>query len=506
MTDFVQLIGIEKRFGGIAALKSVDFTVKSGEVHALIGENGAGKSTLMGVLSGNVIPTAGTISVEGCVRRFSTPGDAIAAGIAMIHQELVLAPDLTVAENIFMNRMPRLIDWAKLRRDAAQILDRLGFEIDPGATIGDLPLAQRQIVEIAKALSLNARLIIFDEPTAVLGPSDARRLLNLIRSLRSEGVAIVYISHRLDEVADIADRVTVLNDGSLIATRAAKDVTIEEMVRLMVGRPISALFGEKRTSPFGAEIFRVESLTAGPLVQDLSFGVRAGEIVGLGGLIGSGRTETARAIFSADKRESGRIFIDGSQVKIRDPRDAVKAGIGLVPEDRRGQGVVIDASIRINTTMTSLRRFSPAGIIKRTFERRFVGEKIAALKVKSADIDAPVQSLSGGNQQKVVIGKWVDVASKVIILDEPTRGVDVGAKSEIYAIIRRLADEGRAVLLISSDHQELFGLCDRVLVMGRGRIRSELLPDEFDEERLLSASLAIEPVQTTVRTDQNPAG
>ena len=413
----------------------------------------------MGILSGRLSLDTGEVAVQGKPAHFGGTRDAIRAGIAMIHQELMLVPDLTVAENIFLSRLPRTIAWRELHRRAAQAISRLGFDFDTSQLAGELSVAQQQIVEVAKALSLNARVLIFDEPTAALGNRDARRLLDIIRGLRSEGVGVVYISHRLDEVLDIADRITVMFDK----------------------RPPKTL---------GREVLKVSHLRAGRLVNDVSFSVAAGEIVGLGGLVGSGRTETARAIFGADRLQSGAVSVDGRELRIRSPADAVAAGIGLVPEDRKNQGLVVASSIRSNMTMASLKRFCRFTVIRRGKELQKVEKNANDLRIKMGDPEAPVNSLSGGNQQKVVIAKWLDVAAKVMLLDEPTRGVDVGAKEGINALVRELAGRGRAVLVISSEHQELFSLCDRVLVMGGGQIRAELKPEDYSEERLIASSLS----------------
>ena len=490
MTELVNLKSISKSFGGIHALKSVNFAVQQGEVHALLGENGAGKSTLMRVLGGEIIPSQGEVVIDGKPREFRDPRDARALGIVVIHQELALAPDLSVAENIFLGELPRFISKAKLRERAKQLIDRLGFDIDPRRIVGTLSVAHQQVVEIAKALSQDIKIIVFDEPTAVLGAQDAMKLHGIIRGLRDRGVGIVYISHRLDEVFDIADRMTIMKDGQTVNTVATGDVRIDDVIRMMVGRPIANLFPERGQRTYGDELLKVDNINAGRMVRDVSFSVRAGEILGLGGLIGSGRTEVARAIFGADPLDSGTISLKGQALKLKSPKDAVDAGIGLVPEDRKEQGVVIDKPIRVNATMARMSTVTNAlGFLRRAVERDDVTALGKSLRLKASSIDAPVSSLSGGNQQKVVLAKWFHADGDVIILDEPTRGVDVGAKSEIYTLINKLADAGKAVLVISSEHQELFGLCDRVLAMGQGRIKGELTPDDYSEENLLGLSM-----------------
>jgi ribose transport system ATP-binding protein len=491
MTELARLTAIAKSFGGVRALRGVDFDVQSGEVHALIGENGAGKSTLMRVLGGEMPPNSGEIRVDGKITELHGPRAARAHGIAIIHQELALAPDLSVAENIFLGELSGVISWGALRRRAAELIASLGFDIDPGRRVSSLAVAHQQVVEIAKALSRKVKIIVFDEPTAVLSAQDAARLHEIIGRLRAEGVGVVYISHRLEEILSISDRVTVMKDGQVVATKPAAELTIDAMIRMMVGRPMAALFPEKGPRTIGEERLAVRDLQAGRLVRGVTFSVRAGEIVGLGGLVGSGRTEVARVIFGADPLESGVILLDGKEEKIRSPKDAVEAGVCLVPEDRKGQGVVLDAPVRINVTMARLsvvvNRF---GFVRQALERKLVGDLAGSLKLKASRIDAAVSTLSGGNQQKVVLAKWFHAGGNVIILDEPTRGVDVGAKSEIYAIVLKLAEAGKAVLVISSEHQELFGLCDRILVMGEGQLRGELKPTDYSEERLLSLAIS----------------
>jgi ribose transport system ATP-binding protein len=489
VTDLIEMRGITKHFGGTAALRGVDFSMRAGEVHALVGENGAGKSTLMSVLSGRIASDQGTLSVEGVTHRFRNPSNAIACGIAMIYQELALAPDLSVAENIFLGELPIGISWGKLRRRARALTDQLGFDIDPAAPVSTLAIAHQQVVEIAKALSRKVRLLVFDEPTAVLAARDAAQLLRIVGELRSSGVAVAYISHRLEEVMQIADRITVLKDGALVTTVTPAETDIDSVIRLMVGRPVSAMFGQPAQNARGAEVIRVEGLCRGR-VRDVGFAVHAREIVGLGGLVGSGRTEVARLIFGADHREAGHIYLDGKAIRIRHPSDAVAAGIALVPEDRKGEGVILDLPIAVNMTIARLASVVNAcGFLRRQQEAKLAGGLANSLRVKMATINAPVSTLSGGNQQKVVLAKWFHLGGRLIILDEPTRGVDVGAKAEIYALIRRLAAEGLAVLVISSEHQELFGLCDRVLVMGEGRLRGELSPPDYSEEKLLSLAI-----------------
>ena len=490
MDQLVELKAIRKSFGGVHALQGVDFSLNAGEVHALLGENGAGKSTLMRVLGGEYIPDAGSVRVAGDSVDFRQPSDAIARGIAIIHQEMALATDLTVAENIFLSEIPALISWSELNRKARALIESLGFAIDPAATVSDLSVAHQQVVEIAKALSRNARIMVFDEPTAVLSVQDAERLLGIIRQLRARGVGVIYISHRLDEVFRIADRITVMKDGASVATVPREAVEIEDVIRMMVGRELSALFGADVERHPGAEVLKVVDLTDGDRVKGVSLSVRAGEIVGLGGLVGSGRTEFVRLVFGAEVPKSGKVYVHGKDVTPSSPRDGVRAGIGLVPENRKEQGLVLDFPIRVNATMARLGPLTNLfGFMRRAAERRTVDALAGRLRLKAGSIDDPASSLSGGNQQKVVLAKWFHAGGDVLIFDEPTRGVDVGAKTEIYSLIKELAAEGRAVVVISSEHLELFGLCDRVHVMREGRLTGTLEPQDFSEEKLLKLAM-----------------
>ncbi len=490
MAEIVRLTAITKSYGGVHALKGVDFDVRSGEVHALIGENGAGKSTLMRILGGETPPSSGEIRLDGKKTTFRDPRAARAKGIALIHQELALAPDLSVAENLFLGELPAVISWRSLRRRARDLIQRLGFDIDPARRVGSLAVAHQQVVEIAKALSREVRVIVFDEPTSVLSSRDAERLFRIITDLRASGVGIVYISHRLEEVFEIADRVTVMKDGQAVGTFATSELSIDRVIRLMVGRALAAMFPDRGTGVFGEERVRISNASAGRKLKNVSLSIRAGEVVGLGGLVGSGRTEVARLIFGADHLDSGSIVVNGKPVRFRSPKDAVAAGIGLVPEDRKEQGVILDKPIRVNATMAKLSSVvNRLGFLRGRAEREVVTRLGQSLDLRASSIDAPVSSLSGGNQQKVVLAKWFHADGEIIMLDEPTRGVDVGAKSEIYALIRKLADDGKAVLVISSEHQELFGLCDRVLVMGEGELRGELAPDDYSEENILSLAM-----------------
>ncbi|MEI4472379.1 sugar ABC transporter ATP-binding protein [Frigidibacter sp. MR17.24] len=499
MTALIELQAISKNFSGIHALREVDFDLNAGEVHALVGENGAGKSTLMRVLGGEMRPSGGRQLIEGEEIRLAGPTDAIRRGIAVIHQEMALAPDLTVAENIFLGQLPAQINWSRLNERARKLIERLGFAISPRAEVSSLPVAHQQVVEIAKALSRDVKAIVFDEPTAVLSTGDATRLLQIIRDLRADGVGVVYISHRLDEIYAISDRITVMKDGRRVGTVTPAEVPVQDLIPMMVGRPLSQLFGDKPETTIGDEILRVDGMCLPNGVRDVSFAIRAGEVVGLGGLVGSGRTEVARAIFGADPVSAGKMVLKGRPYSPRTPKQAVRRGVGLVPEDRKGQGVVLDMAIAKNATMANSARVTTAGFFRPDAEASLVQELIRSLRIKLGSMHDPVSSLSGGNQQKVVLAKWFNANPDLVILDEPTRGVDVGAKTEIYSLIHRLASEGKAVIVISSEHAELFGLCDRVLVMGEGELRGELQPQDFEEEKLLALSMMRQSQPGTVR-------
>ena len=484
-----EMTGISKLFGGIRALDDVSFSVRPGEVHALLGENGAGKSTLMKILAGAHQASSGEIHVGGERVVIASPHASRALGIGIIYQELALAPELTVAENIFLGELPALVNARRLREKAGVLLRELGFAIDPGAIVGTLPLAFQQAVEIAKAMSRKVRILILDEPTAVLAPPEVERLLDVVKGLSSRGVSVVYISHRLDEIFRIADTITVLKDGRTVGTYPVAEMDEHRLIPLMVGRETAQLFPKLDRTP-GEELLRVDRLSASGLVKDVSFSLRAGEVLGIAGLIGSGRTELARAIFGADRLESGTISVAGRPVRIRTPRQGVAVGIGLVPEDRKAQGLVLAMPIRQNITLTCLARFTNAfGLVRRNAERRAVDVVAKRTTIRARNFDLPVSSLSGGNQQKVVLAKWLDAGCRIIILDEPTRGVDVGARSEIYGLIETLAAAGLGIIVISSDLLEVIGASDRILVMSGGRISGTLSHDEFSEARIMQLAL-----------------
>jgi len=486
MSRLVELSGISKSFGPVPVLKEISFDVRPGEVHALLGENGAGKSTLIKIIAGVVPADAGEMRVAGAPVRFSSPHEAAAHGIATVYQELLLFPELSVAENIYIGHAPRTrwntVDWPAMRAGARALLDSLdSHDLDVDIPVGRLSVANRQRVEIAKALSQDARLVIMDEPTASLADTDARRLLEVVRRLRGRGVGIVYVSHRLPEIFALADRVTVLRDGMQVGTRAIGEVTESDLVSMMVGRAIDRLFPKSAAAP-GRTVLELRGLSCRDAVRDVSLTLRTGEILGIAGLIGSGRTELALTIFGVTPATSGEILIDGKPVAIRSPAAARRLGIAYVPEDRGLQGLVRPQTVRENLSLAVLERIARALFIDRARERSLATDAIARFGIRTRGPQQPVRQLSGGNQQKVVLAKWVATEPRVLIMDEPTRGIDVGAKAEIHALMRRLAGQGLAILMISSELPEVLGMSDRVLVMSGGRVlrsfdRREATPD-----------------------------
>jgi ABC-type sugar transport system ATPase subunit len=468
----LELEGIEKSYPGVRALKGVSFDVRPGEVHALVGENGAGKSTLIKVLAGAVAADAGTVRLNG---RAIPPGDPAAArdaGIAVIYQEFNLVPGLSAAANVFLGREGAWLRRGDERRRAAELFARIGIPVDPAAPAGTLPVAQQQAVEIARALAADARVLVMDEPTAALTPHDADRLLGVVRDVSRQRTGVIYVSHRLDEVFAVADRVTVLRDGELVATMPRGEVTRDRLIELMVGRRIDQEF-PPREPKIGGPRLVVRNLRS-DTVRDVSFDVRRGEVLGLTGLVGAGRTEVARLIFGADRRAGGTIELDGRVLDIASPRDAIRAGIALLTEDRKGQGLILAHSVRDNFALPNLGRWSRLGFIDSRRERDAFRRAADDLRIKAADPGQPAATLSGGNQQKLVLAKWLERNCEAVIFDEPTRGIDVGAKYEIYQLVNRLAGRGKAVLLISSELPEVLGMADRALVMHGGRVAGEI--------------------------------
>ncbi|MBZ9992196.1 sugar ABC transporter ATP-binding protein [Mesorhizobium sp. BH1-1-4] len=480
--------GISKIFPGVKALSNVNFAVRFGTVHAVVGENGAGKSTLMKVLNGSYAPTSGTIKVGGAEVRMRRPADAQALGIRMVHQEINLVPDLTVAENVYLGRMPGKWSWLRkgeMVRKAAAVLAELGAAINPRERLGNLSISQQQLVEIAKAYAAQPRIIVLDEPTSSLSEHETAALFRILRKMRDDGIAIIYISHRLKEVLEIADEVTVLRDGSMIETRPIEGITAAQMIRLMVGREVSNVF-PKSPAAIGKSVLRVERIGDGTRFRDVSFDVRAGEILGLTGLVGAGRTEVARAIFGLSRLVEGTVSVNGRKVSINSPSQALKAGIAYVPEDRKGDGIVPGMSIRENISLPILRRLSRFGRIKRGADRALAADYVKQFSISPPDGERRINLLSGGNQQKAVIAKWLAAKPSALILDEPTRGVDVGAKAEIHNIIGQLVAGGMAVVMISSELPEILGVCDRVVVMRDGHACEPLERAELSEERIMA--------------------
>ncbi|MEP0766226.1 MAG: sugar ABC transporter ATP-binding protein [Fimbriimonadia bacterium] len=485
----LEVCKITKRFPGVVALSDVSLKLGHGEVLAVIGENGAGKSTLMKILAGEQPADSGAILLDGQPVAIGSVSEATALGIALIHQELNLADNLDVAGNVFLGREPRRLGIADRRRMAVQtcaLLDRLGLDCSPEATVSDLPIGKQQMVEIAKALSTDARILIMDEPTSSLTETETERLFAVIADLRGQGVSVIYISHRLREVTRVADRVVVLRDGRNAGELTGTDITHENMVRLMVGRDISQFYG--RTSHGTSRpVLEVDGLRLqtrpGPA---LSLSVCAGEVVGVAGLVGAGRTELARAIFGIDPVAAGTVRVDDMVLHGHSPFQSIRAGLALVPEDRKSQGLILEMAVRENVTLAGLRRWQRAGLVRTSIETELAERMVRELDIRTPSIEQETQYLSGGNQQKVVLAKWLVLQPKALLLDEPTRGVDVGAKEEIYRLIERLAVSGVATLMISSEMQELIGVCDRVVVMHEGTIAGELQGESITEEAIMS--------------------
>ena len=485
----LEMKGIDKSFPGVHALKDVSFDVRKGEVHALMGENGAGKSTLMKVLTGIYKKDAGEIVFEGKPVEFHNTREAQEAGILIVHQELNMIGDLTVAQNIFVGREPRRrmrIDDKKMNDDSLKLFEELNISIDPKEKMSNLTVGSQQMCEIAKAISHNARVIIFDEPTAALTDKEIETLFTIIRDLKSRGIGIVYISHRMDEIKKITDRVTVMRDGGYVGTMNTADCSKEDIINMMVGRVIFEQPKQKSQVKKNAPVvLKVEHLNAGRMVQDVSFELRKGEILGFSGLMGAGRTETARAIFGADRKRSGTIYVNGERVDINSPKDAVKHGIGYLSEDRRRYGVVVQKSISENSTLADLGDYIKGIFLNKSKEKKDTDSFVERLGVKTPSTDQLVVNLSGGNQQKVVIAKWLVRDCDILIFDEPTRGIDVGAKNEIYKLMNKLAAEGKSIIMISSEMTEILRMSDRIEVMCEGRITGELDIEEATSQRIM---------------------
>jgi ribose transport system ATP-binding protein len=486
----VEMRGMTKAFPGVQALLGVDLELRAGEVHAVVGENGAGKSTLMKILAGVYRPDGGSVRLGGEAILNETPRQALERGISMIHQELNLAPNLSVAENVFLGRAPTrggLIDWRRLYASVETLAARLGIDLDVRARVDELSVARQQMVEIAKALSLDARVIIMDEPTSALTERETEALFDIIARLKSQGVAVVYISHRLDEIFRVADRVTVLRDGRLVGTLPVAQATQPQLINMMVGRELTTLF-PKESVEIGEPVLEVRHLQRNGVLEDISFVLRHREILGLAGLVGAGRTELVRVLFGADTLDGGEILLGDRPVHIRGPRDAIRLGVGFVTEDRKLQGLVLGMNVRENETLASLAQVSKLGFLQLGRERALAARLVQQLGVRTPSVEQEVANLSGGNQQKVVIAKWLATRARILILDEPTRGIDVGAKAEVHALMSRLAREGVSILMISSELPEILGMSDRILVMRQGRLSGEFTRDQASQEAILACA------------------
>lgn len=488
LTNRLLMRGIRKEYPGVCALDGVDFEVAFGEVHALLGVNGAGKSTLVSILSGATRMDGGAIFINDKRLDITSPHKAMELGISVIYQEFNLVPHLTVAENIFLGREPRkrmgFVDYRKMYTGAVSLLERLGAPFSPRERVANLGVAQQQLVEIAKALFKEARVIAMDEPTATLSMKETERLFSIIRLLKAEGKGIVYISHRLEEIFEIADRVTVLRDGRLVETCSLQGVTRERLVEMMLGKALEGAVPRREVPP-GHEALRVEGLTRRGVLEDINLTVTEGEILGIAGLVGAGKTELARVLYGLDKIDKGKVVIGGRPVRLQSPAEAIRMGVVLVPEDRKRLGLVLGMAVRENISLASLFRFSRFGFVNGRRERITAGEMVESLRVKTPSLEQQVRNLSGGNQQKVVLAKWLLRGARVLIFDEPTRGIDVGAKAEVHGLIRALADKGAAILLISSELQEVIDHSDRMVVMHGGKITGELRKEEATPERVL---------------------
>ena len=488
MQKILEMRKISKAFYGVQALNNVDFDVLRGETHALLGENGAGKSTLMKILSGAYQRDAGEIFFDGDKIDIPTPLAAQRIGISIIYQEFNLIPGLSVAENIFLGREPvkgnGLINWRVLNKDAQELLERLHADISPTTLVDQLSVAEQQFVEIAKALSFGSKLIIMDEPTATLTPTEIERLFEVMRELKSRGVSIIYISHHLDEIFEVADRVTVLRDGEHVATDEVKNVDKDLIIRWMVGRDLVNTYPARTTSP-GEVILEVRNLSRRGVLHDISFDLRRGEILGIAGLVGSGRTELVRALYGADPVDEAQVTLRGETVNVLSPKESIKNGLGLLPEDRKQEGLILEQSIKSNVTLSNLKRVLRGLLINHGDEKKMVDSYIQSLAIRTPSNQSLAKNLSGGNQQKVVLAKWLFTDSDILIFDEPTRGIDVGAKYEIYQLMNQLTENGKSIIMVSSELPEIIGVSDRVLVLHKGRITGEHLREDLNQELIM---------------------
>jgi len=495
MEPILRMEGISKAFPGVQALDKVDFEAYLGEVTALVGENGAGKSTLMKILSGAYKKDSGRIYLDGKRIELENPYHAQKLGISTIYQEFNLTPNQTVAANIFCNREPRkngilgnlgFINKEKMEREAKKLLDIIGADISPSQLVRNLSVAERQMVEIAKALSFKAKIIIMDEPTSALGPEEVEKLFKIIQQLKEQGIAVIFISHRLEEVFRIADRITVLRDGKLVGTMTRDSATPEKVINLMVNRPLSEMYGKQESAVKKDVILEVRNLSKKGVIENVNFKLYKGEILGIAGLVGSGRTEMVRLIFGADKKDSGEIYLEGEKVEINSPEDAVRLGIGLVPEDRQNQGLILKLAVRENIGISILDRLKRKITVDRKKLTEIAQNFVGRLNIKTPSLLQKALYLSGGNQQKVVLAKWLALNPKVLILDEPTRGIDVGAKVEVHMIINQLAKSGIGIIMISSEMPEVIAMSDRILVMNEGKIVAEFNREEATQEKIMA--------------------
>lgn len=489
----LEMRDIGKGFPGVVALEDVSLTLEPGAVHALMGENGAGKSTLIKILAGVYHPDGGSIRIDGTDVALRSPRDALAQGIKVVFQEIALIPEFTVAENVFLGEYPvdgmGNIRWKQIQDEAKALFDRVGFHVNPGAQVGDLPVSQQQMVEIARALAQDARIVVMDEPTSSLTPAEVSLLFDVIRRLTSLGIAVLYVSHKLEEIFEIADTVTVLRDGQHISTRPVGEHTEDSLIRDMIGRQIEALFPRGRSDAAGAEILKVRNVSTPSGVTDASFSVRAGEVLGFFGLMGAGRTELAKAIVGFDPIDAGQITVAGQPLSPHDTRTGVSLGIGLLTEDRKTEGLMLDLPMVHNASLASLDDYVRGLFLNETAEETAVSAYVDQFRIRTPSLNQPVKLLSGGNQQKVLLARWLLRGLKVIVLDEPTRGIDVGAKSEIFALVDRLASEGLAVVIMTSEMTELLGLSDRIMVMAEGRITAEFAREDATQEGILNAAI-----------------
>jgi len=490
--NLLEMKNITKIFPGVKALDEVNLTIRRGEVHALIGENGAGKSTLMKVLLGIYTPDSGEIIFKGEKIRHNSPQEALQLGISMIHQELSLVPHRSVAENIFIGREPKtrigLLSWKELNRKAAELMNSIGIEFDPEELVSRLTVSQQQMIEIARAISYQSDIIIMDEPTSALTDNEVEKLFSIIRDLKKRDVSVIFISHKLEEIFRIADRTTVLRDGQFIGVRDNRDFDKNRLIGMMVGRELKQIF-PKEEVPIGEVVLEARNLTRKGVFENISFSVREGEILGFSGLMGSGRTEVMRALFGIDKLDSGEIFYNGQKVSVNAPQTAISMGWGMVTEDRKEEGLCLVRSVKENISMASMDNYCSSNFITRKKETSHAKKMIDMLRIKTPNHMVTANSLSGGNQQKVVIAKWLSTAPKLIILDEPTRGIDVGAKSEIHKLMTSFARKGLAVIMVSSEMPEILGMSDRIIVMFNGQLKGEFSREEASQEKIMKCSI-----------------